>query len=495
MPDQNEAGTAPAAPTPAPSDRRSVTRHTVTIDGQTVPYTVTTGTIVLREERHDKDGKAEGEKARAEIFYVAYTRDDVEDRAARPLTFSFNGGPGSSSVWLHLGALGPRRVVMGDAGNLLPPPYGLTENEHSLLDVTDLVFVDPVGTGFSRGVTGEKTKDFLGFRGDVESVGDFIRLFVTREARWLSPKFLVGESYGTLRSAALSGYLQDRHGLFLNGLMLVSSILDFQTVHETPGNDLPYLLHLPTYTATAWYHGKLDGGQSRPLAEWLRESEAFASGPYLAALFRGAALQGEERAEVRRQLARLTGLSEDFVERCDLRPELGRFCKELRRDEGLTVGRLDSRFTGIDRDRAGERYEYDPSYAAIQGPYTAAMNQYVRADLGFELDVPYEILNFKVFPQWSYAEFENRFVEVAETLRKAMTGNPHLRVIVASGYYDFATPYYASEYTFSHLGLDERLRGNLSTTYYEAGHMMYVHEESLARLKADLAAFVRGTVA
>jgi carboxypeptidase C (cathepsin A) len=449
--------------------------------------------MVLRDETHDKDGKAEGEKARAEIFYVAYTRDDVDGAVNRPITFSFNGGPGSSSVWLHLGVLGPRRVEMGDAGDLRAPPYGLTDNEHSLLGETDLVFIDPVGTGFSRSAHGEKTKDFLGFKGDIESVGDFIRLFVTRHERWLSPKFLIGESYGTLRAAGLAGYLQDRHGLFLNGLMLVSSILDFQTVRPAPGNDLPYLLHLPTYTATAWYHGRLGGGQTRPLADWLRESEAFAQGPYLAALFRGAALTGDERAEVRRELARLTGLSEDFVERCDLRIELGRFCKELRRDEGLTVGRLDSRFTGMDRDRAGEAFEYDPSYAAIQGPYTAALNQLVRSELKFELDIPYEILNFKVFPQWSYGDFENRFVEVMETLRRAMTTNPHLKVLVASGYFDFATPYFASEYTFSHLGLDARLAGNVRTTYYEAGHMMYVHGPSLAQLGSDLTAFVRGS--
>lgn len=481
----------PAAPAPAPTDRVTETRHTARIGGQAINYTVKTGTLVLKEEKHDQDGKAEGEEARAEVFFVAYAKEDVPDRAARPITFSFNGGPGSSSVWLHLGVLGPRRVVMGDAGALLPPPYGLQDNAFSLLDESDLVFIDPVSTGFSRAVNGEKTKDFLGFKKDIESVGDFIRLFVTREERWLSPKFLIGESYGTTRAAGLSGYLQERHGLFLNGIMLISSILDFGTVREDSGNDLPPILHLPTYTATAWYHGKLAGGQSRPLREWLREAEEFAGGPYLRALFQGSSLSPETRGEVTSQLARLTGLSEAFVERCDLRISLGRFCKELLRDEGRTVGRLDSRFTGIDRDRAGEEFEYDPSYSAIQGPYSAALNQLVRAELGFKSDLPYEILSFSTNAQWSYKEFEGRPVNVTETLRKAMTTNPKLRVLVASGYYDFATPYYATEHTLAHLGLDASLHGNLSTAYYEAGHMMYVHEDSLARLKTDLAAFVR----
>jgi len=484
MPDELKPETPPI-----PSDRVTSTRRTVRIGGVDVSYTVRTGTMVLKEETHDKDGKVEGEKARAEVFFVAYTRDDTTDTSRRPITFSFNGGPGSSSVWLHLGVLGPRRVDMGDVGALLPPPYGLVDNEFSLLDVTDLVFIDPVSTGFSRAAQGEKPKDFHGFKKDIESVGDFIRLFVTRDGRWLSPKFLIGESYGTTRSAGLSGYLQERHSLYLNGIMLVSSILDFQTVRPSPGNDLPYVLHLPTYTATAWYHGKLEGGRSRPLREWLRESEAFASGAYLRALFEGAALQGEERAAIRTQLARLTGLREDFVEWCDLRVGLMRFCKELLRAEGRTVGRLDSRFTGIDRDRAGEAFEYDPSLTAIMGPYGAAMNHYARSELGFQSDLPYEVLTGRVQP-WSYATFENQYVNVAETLRKAMTINPDLRVLVASGYYDFATPYYATEYTLRHLGLDASLQGNIVTHEYEAGHMMYVHQPSLQQLKTDLAAFV-----
>ncbi len=474
----------------APTDNVITTRHSVRVGGEDVAYSVRAGTWVLKGERHGKDGQLEGEKPRAELFFVAYTKEGVEDTAARPITFSFNGGPGSSSVWLHLGVLGPRRVVMGDAGALLPPPYALADNPHALLDRTDLVFLDPVSTGFSRAAPGEKPGDFHGFKADIESVGDFIRLFVTRERRWLSPKYLIGESYGTTRAAGLSGYLQERHGLYLNGLMLVSSILDFGTVRTAPGNDLPFVLELPTQTATAWYHGQLEGGRSRPLAEWLGEAEAFAAGPFLRALFRGAGLPTEERAEVRTTLARLTGLSEDFVERCDLRIGLGRFRKELLRAQGLTVGRLDSRFTGRDRDRADAEAEYDPSYSAIQGPYSATLNHYLRAELGFESDLPYEILNFEVNPKWSYADFENRHVEVTDTLRSAMTANPHLRVFVASGYYDFATPYFATAHTLAHLGLPEELRANVSERFYEAGHMMYVQEESLAQLKEDLAAFL-----
>src|SRR5205823_5831778 len=245
---------------PEPKDQLSVTQHTFTSGGKPIRYTVTAGTLVLKEESHkpgEGAGQAEGEKPRATIFFIAYTRDDVEDKARRPLTFSFNGGPGSSSVWLHLGLLGPRRVELDEAGALPAPPFRLVDNEYSLLDLTDLVFIDPVSTGFSRAVTGEKPGDFHGFKKDIESVGDFIRLYATRYTRWTSPKFLIGESYGTTRAAGLSGYLQERHGLYLNGIMLVSCVLDFQTLDFQPTNDLPYVLFLPSYAAAAWYHGRL----------------------------------------------------------------------------------------------------------------------------------------------------------------------------------------------------------------------------------------------
>lgn len=482
---------------PTPKDQLVETRHTILLGGQEIRYTVTTGTIVLREEAEktgEKAGEAEGEKPKASVFFVAYTRDDVPDKTRRPLTFSFNGGPGSSSVWLHLGLLGPRRVVMQDDGGLPPPPFRLTDNEFSLLDVTDLVFIDPVSTGFSRPVVGEKAKEFHGFKKDIESVGDFIRLYTTRYGRWTSPKFLIGESYGTTRAAGLSGYLQERHGLYLNGIMLISSILDFATADFNPGNDLPYILFLPTYAATAWYHQRLPADlQARPLRDVLAEVAAFALGEYTLALMQGAALSAEARAGSLAKLARYTGLSADWIDRAELRIEIFRFTKELLRDRRRTVGRLDSRFTGIDRDAVGERHEYDPSLTNITGPYTAALNDYVRCELKFESDLPYEILNPRVWP-WSYAQHENQYVNVAETLRKAMTTNPYLKVFVANGYYDLATPYCATEYTFNHLGLDPTLRSNVSMAYFPAGHMMYIHRPSLAVLREDLTGFLRNAV-
>jgi carboxypeptidase C (cathepsin A) len=412
----------------------------------------------------------------------------VDDPAKRPLTFSFNGGPGSSSVWLHLGLLGPRRVVMEFDGDLPQPPYQLADNEFSLLDQTDLVFIDPVSTGYSRPVEGQKAKDFHGFKKDLETVGDFIRLYTTRYNRWLSPKFLIGESYGTTRASALSGYLQERHGLYLNGIMLVSTVLNFQTIDFTPGNELPYVLFLPTYTATAWYHRALR--IRRPLQSLLAEVQDFAVNEYAPALMKGAALSRRERANIVERLARYTGLAPDYIERSNLRVPDYRFFKELLRSRGRTIGRLDSRFLGIDPDTLADGTHNDPSYTNIIGPYTAAFYDYVRRELNFEKDISYEILNGQVWP-WSYSQHENQFVYVAETLRQAMSINPHLKVFVANGYYDLATPYFATEYVFNHLGLDESLRGNISMGYYEAGHMMYIHMPALEALKRDLAEFIQ----
>lgn len=478
---------------PQPVDQIVETKHSIRIDNQDIPYTVTCGTLVLKEEtekKGEKEGEAEGEQPKAQIFFIAYTRDDIEDKASRPITFSFNGGPGSSSVWMHLGLLGPRRVLMDEIGNPLPPPYRLVDNEFSMLDHTDLVFIDPVSTGYSRAIVGEKAKQFHGFKKDIESVGDFIRLYTTRYQRWLSPKFLIGESYGTTRAAGLSGYLQDRHGMYLNGLMLISSVLNFQTLEFERGNDMPYMLFLPTYTATAWYHRRLPADLQKDLVLAIKESEQFAFGEYATALLKGNSLTPEEYGSVVAKLARLTGLSEKYIEQTNLRVEIFRFTKELLRDERRTVGRLDSRFKGIDLDAAGERFEDDPSMVNIMGPYTATFYDYVRRELKFEIDLPYEILNIKVWP-WSYAEHENRYVEVSETLRRAMSINPFLKVYVANGYYDLATPYFASEYTFTHLGLDPILQSNLSMGYFEAGHMMYIHLPSLRKLKSELADFIQ----
>ena len=470
-------------------DQLSTTQHSVTIGQQEIHYTVTAGTIVLKEEQ-EKDSKSDGEKAKASVFFVAYMLDDVGDTAKRPITFSFNGGPGSSSVWLHLGVLGPRRVETDQQGNLLQPPYQLVENQYSILDQTDLVFIDPISTGFSRVVQGEEAKQFHGFRKDIESIGDFIRLYTTRYQRWTSPKFLIGESYGTTRAAGLSGYLQERHGLYLNGIMLISSVLDFQTIRFMNGNDLPYILYLPSFTATAWYYNLLDEELQADLYQTLREVEEFAVGEYTVALMKGTDLLEDERQEVIRKLTRYTGLPIDYIGRTDLRVNIMRFCKELLRNQGKTVGRFDSRFTGLDRDSVGERFEYDPSYTNILGPYTATLNDYLRSQLEFESDLAYEILTDRVHP-WNYDTHQNQYVNVTDTLRKAMTTNPYLKVFVASGYYDLATPYMATRYTFNHLGLDKSLQQNVSMSFYEAGHMMYVHQQSLIQLKEDLEGFIQ----
>jgi carboxypeptidase C (cathepsin A) len=381
---------------------------------------------------------------------------------------------------------------MGDAGSLLPPPYGVVDNPYTLLDLSDLVFIDPVSTGYSRAVPGEKAEEFHDFKKDIESVGEFIRLYTTRSQRWASPKYVIGESYGTTRAAGLSGHLQDKHGMYLNGILLVSTILNFLAYRFDTGNDLPYLLFLPTYTATAWYHGRLEPDLQADLGKTLAEVEQFALGEYALALMQGYRLPPAERERIAARLARYTGLSQRYIEQTNLRIEIFRFTKELLRAQGLTVGRLDSRFTGRDRDAAGEQFEFDPSYAAIQGPYTAALNQYVRAELGFESDLPYEILA-PLYEKWKYDVYQNQYVNVAETLRKAIAMNPALRVYVANGYYDLATPYFATRYTFDHLGLDEGWRGNVTMSDYPAGHMMYVQEESLRRMREEIGRFVGGS--
>ncbi|MEF3274284.1 MAG: peptidase S10 [Chloroflexus sp.] len=480
--------TNPPSNPPAPADQIVQTHHTVVINEREISYTATAGVIIVKEEA-EKEGVSAGEQARAGIFFVAYTRDDVTDLSRRPITFAFNGGPGSSSVWLHLGLLGPQRVLMTEEGWPLSPPGRIGPNPYSLLDVSDLVFIDPVSTGYSRAVAGESAKQFHDFRKDIESVGDFIRLYTSRYGRWLSPKYLAGESYGTTRAAGLAGYLQERHGLYLNGLILISAVLHFQTLSFDHGNDLPYLLFLPAYTSTAWYHRRLEPDLQRDLTTTLRAAETFALGDYALALLQGDQLDPATFDRIATQLARFTGLSYDYVVRSRLRIRDDRFVKELLRDQQRTVGRLDSRFTGSDRDAVGEVVEFDPSLAAITGPYTAALNHYVRHQLGFCSDLPYEILTERVWP-WSFNDHQNRYVDVAETLRKAMHRNPSLRVHVASGYYDLATPYFATRYTLNHLALDPALRAQISESFYPAGHMMYIHEPSLIALKAVLADFV-----
>jgi carboxypeptidase C (cathepsin A) len=482
---QGPEGSQPAAGAPATppkvEEKNSKTEHTIQLNGQTIKYTALAGTMVLKKE----DGTPT-----ASIFYIAYTKDDVADLSKRPLTFAFNGGPGSSSVWLHMGTLGPKRVVMDPEGNPMPPPYKFTDNEYSLLDLTDLVFIDPVSTGYSRAVPDNTARDFHSLKGDLDSVAEFIRLYTTRNERWASPKFLAGESYGTTRAAALSGYLQDNLGMNLNGILLLSSVLNFGAISFDPGNDLPYALFLPTYTAAAWYHNKLPKDlQAAGLQKAIDESQRYAAGPYTNALFKGDSITAEERAAVVKNLARLTGLPPQYIDQSNLRVRADRFEKELLLDQRRTLGRYDSRLEGVDEDATASYPDFDPSYASVQGAFTAAFNQYVRTELKFDSDLPYEVLTSKVQP-WSFQGYENRYVNVANTLRDAMIENGSLKVFVGMGYYDLATPFFSQEYTLDHMGLDPKLRDHISISYYQAGHMMYTHLKSLEKARQDLGKFM-----
>ncbi|MCP2620284.1 peptidase S10 [Candidatus Aminicenantes bacterium AC-334-K16] len=466
-------------------DVLSVTHHTIKIDNRVIPYTATAGYLTLKTE--------EG-KNKANVFFVAYTREGVKDLSRRPLTFAFNGGPGSSTVWLHLGALGPKKVLLDDQGFPPPPPFKLTDNPYTLLDVSDIVCIDAISTGFSRPLPGEDPRQFHGVKEDIEAVGEFIRLYITRNQRWLSPKFILGESYGTTRATGLAGYLQGRRfGMYLNGIILVSSVLDFRTLDFSAGNDLGYILFLPSYTASAWYHRRLPANlQEKSLREVLDEAEKFALNEYSLALLRGNTLTPGEKKAIATKLSHFTGLSLEYLYQANLRVNAYRFFKELLRDKHLIIGRLDSRFTGRDADAAGERPQFDPSSTAITGPFSALINHYLRVDLKFPTDLTYAIYG-NVRPwRWIYEE-QGRTpnIYMAETMRQALTQNQFLKVFVANGYYDLATPYFGTEYTFNHIGLNGEFKDRIKMGYYEAGHMMYIHRPSHAQLKKDLAEFIR----
>lgn len=468
-------------PVAVESEKTSISHHSVRIGGQKVDYQAVAGTLHLTGDE-DQDA--------ASIFYTAYTREGVGNLEERPVMFTFNGGPGSSSVWLHMGTFGPRRVNMRDAGQPNAAPYRLEDNAYSLLDVTDLVFIDPVGTGYSHALGESEDKEFHGVEEDVQAVGDFIRLWLTRNERWNSPKLVGGESYGTTRTAALSSHLQ-RRGIFVNGLVLISSILNFQTARFVTGNDMPHITFLPTFAATAWYHGKI---ADRPdnIEDFLGPVRDFAQGEYATALMKGDQLGAHEAATIATKLSAMTGLSEDYLRETNLRINIFRFTKELLRDERRTVGRLDSRFKGMDSDAAGESFEHDPSMTAIMGPYTATVNHYLRTELGYEDDTEYEILSGNVNRNWNW-DLERSgggFVNVAENMRQAMAADENLKVFVANGYYDLATPFFATEYTMNHLNLEPHLKSNIEMYYYEAGHMMYINQDSLVKLKQDLAGFI-----
>lgn len=478
-----------ATPTPRPAtasaeEPPSVTRHSVRVNNRQLNYTVTTGYMPIK---NPQNGETE-----AKIFFMAYTLDGASDKAKRPLMFSFNGGPGSASVWLHLGALGPRRVKMLDDGLMPPPPYELEDNQQTWLEQTDMVFIDPVGTGYSRATKPEFNAKFFGVNGDIESVGEFIRLYLGRAERWSSPLFLVGESYGTTRAAGLSNWLFD-HGIGLNGILLVSTVLNFQTIRFADNNDMPLVLILPSYATTAWYHKRLAPQmQSKSVEEIAREAENFAINEYMPALLRIDKISAQEKQNLSEKFSQLTGLSKDFIERNNFRVELGEFMKELLRERRRTVGRLDSRFLGIDRDAAGSETENDPSLTAIRPPYTATFNDYVRRELNFKSDLEYYILGGGV-GAWNY-NVNNGYADTSASLKSAMAKNPYMKIFVAQGYYDMATPFFAAEYTISALNLDPQLRQNISFAYYEAGHMMYIEKNSLAKLKADAAAFIQKSI-
>ena len=461
-----------------------VSVHQITINGTPLRYRVTTGMLPIQ---NPETGDTE-----ASMFFMAYTLLDDGDTppdTKRPLLFSFNGGPGSASVWLHLGALGPRWVPMAnEKGDLPVPPYTVIDNPDTWLVAADLVFIDPVGTGYSRSTKPEQGKKFWSVQGDIESIGEFIRLYLTRYDRWASPLFLAGESYGTTRAAGIAGYLIDR-GIAFNGIVLVSAVTQFQTLSFDPGNDLPYLLFLPSYAATAFYHHRLAPELSCDLGATLAQAEAFAEGEYAIALQRGDRLTDAERTGVAEKYARLTGLSTQYVLDSDLRVTDSRFFTELLRRDRKTVGRLDSRFTGYPQMVTAEAAPYDAAMATIAPPYTAAFNDYVRRELGYRTDAMYHILGTGITGEWDW-QSPNAYVETASALRAALVKNPHLKIFVASGYYDLATPYFATEYTFAHLNLPPVLRANITTRYYEAGHMMYIHSPSLLKLKVDVMRFL-----
>lgn len=479
------AGAARSEGTAAiPEPTRIVTHHTARIDGRTVEYDATVGSILLRNGQ---------EEAIGELFYTAYTRTDIPSDDRRPVTFAYNGGPGSASVWLHLGALGPRRVATPDTAHAPPPPYALENNTHSILDVTDLVMIDPIGTGLSRPLGEGKGSDFWGIDEDAQSLSQFIARWLGENGRWNSPRYLLGESYGTTRSAALASRLQ-RDNIDLNGIMLVSAVLDFQTITWNEGNEMPYIMYLPSYAVTAWYHGALDGSW-RDLDALMADVEAFALGDYARALLAGPRLEASERARVLDELVRFTGLSREYLDRADMRVRSGEFMKELMREHGVVVARLDARFKGFSQDPLAQTADYDPQSSAISSAYTSALNAYLREELGWQGDREYRISG-QVRP-WNWQQGGGfgwpGHTNVADDLADAMRRNPTLEVQLHNGLYDLATPYFAAVWTMEHLDLPEAVRDNWERVDYEAGHMMYVNEAELARMKASIASFIRRT--
>ncbi len=454
-----------------------VTSHSFVANGKELNCTVTTGRMPLKNEFDEIEGQ---------VFFMAYTLDGVKPEE-RKLMFSFNGGPGSPSLWLHLGTIGPKRIPMLNDGELPPPPYHLVDNEFTWLADTDVVFIDPIGTGFSQAVDEKTAEKYWSVTGDITSISEFIRLYLAKYQRYSSPLYLVGESYGTTRAAGISKSLVER-GIAFNGIILVSSAMSFLTLDFFHGSDLPNVLFLPTYAATAWYHGALP--RKRPnLRSFLKEVEAFAVGEYSTVLMKGDLASKKEVAGAMEKLHRFTGLSREFLAQRRLKIEISGFCKELLRSRRRTVGRLDSRIIGFDADPSGAKIEHDPSMSALMPTYTMAFNDYVSRELGYQTHLPYHIF-YGLSKPWQWDMPKDEPTDTSHALRDAMLRNSHMKVFVASGYYDLATPYFATEYTLSHMGLEPELRANIETKEYEAGHMMYTHEESLRQLQLDVRGFL-----
>jgi len=459
-----------------------VTHHQITEDGKIIKYTATAGRLPIKRG----DGKIE-----AEMFFVAYTLDG-QAVGTRPLTFAFNGGPGSASSWLHMGALGPRRVVLQPDGFLPPAPYHVIDNPYTLLDKSDIVMVDAIGTGFSRAESIEQSKKFWGVKGDIEAFSEFIRLYLSRYERWSSPLFLFGESYGTTRAAGIAGYLTEQ-GISFNGITLLSTALSFQTLEDSKSNDQPYIFLIPTFTMVAGYHHKLPPDLSADMTKARQESEQFATGEYAAALSKGDALGADERQKVIDDMARFTGLTKQVIDEANLRIDVVKFTHYLLIDQKLRVGRLDGRFTGPDPEGLLDTPFYDPTESGIQSPFTSVFNNYVREELGYKVDMPY----YTFAPQstsddwWNWGSGIEGFPDTATALRKAIVENPYLKVMVMEGYYDLATPYEAANYTVDHLDLGQKYRQNISFATFDTGHMVYLPMESLKKLKADQANFMQ----